>query len=425
MVRHITILILLVFLFSPLSGQQLPSRSEGSLRHNADHYFDRQAYSHAAKLYTKIIIEHPKDREVQFRLADCYRLMREPHRAAQWYGIALHENQAPVEHMFNYASVLCAIEKYQEAKIWFSKYLDSNPKDQRAIAAVKSLKDPRLLYDSLFEVEQMPIDLPGAVFSPVIFNEGLVFVGEGNTGSLLKKVTTWIEGPYFDLYYVPIYDGEPGFPKYFDDKLNSVFHEGPVTFFDGGKKVIFTRSAFRKGDNNTRNLQLMVAEQKPSGSWSSPRKLFHNRNYSVGHPAVNPDGTIIYFSSNKPGGYGGSDLYRSEFKNGRWTEPVNAGPGINTSGNELFPSLGVDGTLYFSSDGQGGLGGLEIFRLVPEQSDKPINMGFPINSAGDDFGLIWEDNASNGYFSTDRTGQDRIYRFEMKAQLVNAAVPVN
>ena len=411
--------------FGQIVGKHISLRSESSLRQHADSYFERNAFSHAAKLYNKIILEHPDDQELQLRLADCYRMLREPHSAEQWYRLALKRHQAEPEHLFSFASVLCATGKYQEATNWFTRYLALKPSDQRALAAVESLKNPQLLFDSRYEVQQLPIEIPGAVFSPVIFNDGLVFVGEGATGSLVKKMTTWIEGPYFDLYYVPLNQDKPGFPKYLDDRLNSVFHEGPATFFDGGNKVIITRSAFKKGQEDTRNLQLMIAERKPNGTWTSPKKLFHHQDYSIAHPAITQDGKVLYFSSDKPGGFGGSDLYRSELVDGQWTDPVNAGPQINTSGNELFPSLDADGTLFFSSDGHGGLGGLEIFRADLSGTSDPVNLGYPINSPGDDFGLVWHEDANKGYFSTDRSGQDRIFRFERKRQLVNAAVPVN
>ena len=416
MKRIITIGALLLILgFGSLNGQigrYIALRSESSIRNHAEIYFERQAYSHAAKLYQKIIREHPKDQVVKLRLGDCYRLLREPHNAAYWYGQVMTNDQSSSEHLFHYASVLCATKKYQQAKSWYLEYLKVSPNDQRAIAALESLENPNELFDARFEVEQLSIEIPGAIFSPAIYGDGLVFVGEGNTGSLVKKMTTWTEGPYYDLYYIPIADGKPGYPKYLDDRLNSVFHEGPATFFEQGNKVIFTRSAFHKGDDDTRNLQLMTAERNASGNWSSPKKLFHHENYSIGHPAINKHGTIIYFASDMPGGYGGSDLYRTEFKNGAWQQPVNAGPVINTAGNELFPSLDGDDMLYFASDGLGGLGGLDIFNADPNGRNQPDNLGFPINSPGDDFSITWAPSNTFGYFSSNRNGVDRIFRFK-------------
>jgi len=415
--RVITIgALLMVIMTGSLNGQisrHIALRSESSIRSHAELYFERQAYSHAAKLYQKIFKEQPDDQEVKLRLADCYRLLREPHNAAYWYGQVLKHDRSSIEHLYYYASVLCAIKKYQLAKYWYLEYLKVRPKDQRAIAVLESLDNPQLLFDDRFEVEQLSIELQGAVFSPALFDEGLVFVGEGTTGSLVKKITTWIEGPYFDLYYVPLTDGKPGYPKYLDDKLNSVFHEGPATFFEQGNKVIFTRNAFNKGDEDTRYLQIMTAERKPSGNWTSPKKLFHHENYSIGHPAINKDGSIIYFASNMPGGYGGTDIYRTDYKNGAWQEPVNAGPSVNTAGNELFPSLDELGMLYFASNGLGGLGGLDIFKVCTSNHDQPENLGFPINSPGDDFGIIWLPNNTNGYFSSNRKGADRIFSFKL------------
>ncbi len=361
----------------------------------------------------KIIREHPEDQEVKLRLGDSYRLMREPHNAAYWYGQVMKKDQSSSEHIFYYASALCSTKKYQQAKYWYLEYLKTNPYDQRATAALESLNNPQLLFDDRFEVKQLSIELPGAVFSPAIFGEGLVFVGEGNTGSLVKTLTTWNEGPYYDLYYVPLANGKPGYPKYLDDNLNSVLHEGPATFFEEGSKVIFTRSRFKKGNGETRHLQLMIAERKSSGNWGSPRKLFHQEDYSIGHPAVNNEGTTIYFASNMPGGYGGTDIYRTDLNNGVWQEPANVGPGINTAGNELFPSLDDEGVLYFASNGLGGLGGLDIFKASPDSHNQPENLGFPINSQGDDFGIIWAPNSTFGYFSSDRKGIDQIFSFQL------------
>ena len=412
--RAIAIIVFLIFAgLEPINcqiGKYVTLRSESSIRIHAETYFEIQAYSHAAKLFQKIIRAHPDDLQVKLRLADCYRMMREPHTAVYWYQVALNEDRTSTEHLFHYASVLCAVKKYTKAKYWYSEYLKMRPDDQRAEAALTSLENPEELVDDRYEVEQLAIDLPGAVFSPTILGDGLVFVGEGNTGSLVKKMTTWIEGPYFDLYYVPLRDEGPGYPKYLDDKLNSVLHEGPAVFYEQGNKVIFTRSAFKKGEEDTRQLQLMMAERNPSGNWTSPRKLFHHDGYSIGHPAINDEGDIIFFASNMPGGFGGSDIYRTEFKNGSWQEPVNAGPRVNTPGNELFPTVDERGVLYFASNGHGGLGGLDIFKFETKGWDKPQNLGYPINSQGDDFGINWTTQNEVGYFSSNRKGTDRIFK---------------
>ena len=420
--------LLFLFLISPTIAQipQIELRSASSIRKHADIYYERQAYSHAAKLYHKVITQYPDDPGIQYRLGDCYRLLREPINAAYWYGKALKSDSSNPEYMLHYASVLCASKRYQLAKHWYLAYLEVLPNDQRAINALESLKDSQHLFDTRYQVKPLKIDLAGDVFGPALLDNGLVFVGEGNTGSLVKKITTWQEGPYFDLYFVSLNNqGQPGYPRYFDDNLNSVFHEGPAIFYDQGKKVILTRSSFKRGEEDTRNLQLMVAERKPNGSWGSPKKLFHHPDYSIGHPAINPEGDVIYFSSNKPGGFGGTDLYRSELIDGQWQEPENAGPEINTAGNELFPSLDMHGILYFSSNGHGGLGGLDIFRIDLARPHNPANLGYPINSQADDFGIIWVPGENSGYFSTDRTGQDRIYQFKENLQLVKAAVPDN
>lgn len=204
-----------------------------------------------------------------------------------------------------------------------------------------------------------------------------------------------------------------------------MLHEGPAVFFDQDRKVIFTRSNGRKSPDDTRNLQLMIAEKKPSGKWSTPKKLFANPGYSTAHPATYDQGTVLYFSSDRPGGYGGSDIYRSRFANGSWSQPENLGPAVNTAGNELFPTLDSEGILYFASNGHGGLGGLDIFRFKTTETGELVNLGYPINSSADDFGIIFSQDQMEGYFSSRRTGADRIFRFEKQPQLAKVAVPVN
>ncbi len=423
----ICLFIFVVILASPITAQTDTNRPEtpgSSLQRHAETYFERQAYRHAIRLFTKIVIKHPESQHAKLRLADCYRLLRQPGKAAYWFDQAMDDQQISSAHVYHYASVLAENGEYQKAKKWYYKYLKDEPHDSRALAALESLHYYEQLIGNQYLVKQLEIKLQGGVFSPAPYRNGLVVVGEGNTGGLARKVATWNEEPYFDLYYVPIANGKPGNPRYLDSKLNSVYHEGPVTFFDQGKKVILTRSAGRKGTENRRNLQLMISEQSSSGKWSIPRKLFANPNYSNGHPTVDIQGKVIYFSSDKPGGYGGSDLYRSEYIDGTWTEPVNLGPEVNTAGNELFPNLDSEGNLYYSTDGRGGLGGLDIFRFDKE-ANSVVNLEYPINSPSDDFGIVWQKDLQQGYFSSNRNGVDRVFSFRKIPHLAKVTVPDN
>jgi outer membrane protein OmpA-like peptidoglycan-associated protein/tetratricopeptide (TPR) repeat protein len=210
--------------------------------------------------------------------------------------------------------------------------------------------------------------------------------------------------------------------------LNTKYHEGPATFSKDGNRVIFTRNNFNNGEykvsqDGINKLKLYSAELI-NGKWTNVEELpFNSDEYSNGHPAYNPDNSVLYFASDRPGGFGGTDLYVTRFKGDTWTEPVNMGPVVNTSGSEMFPFVDSNGNLYFSSDGHPGMGELDVFFSPMEaynSAKKVINLGAPINSNKDDFGLITDAERSEGYFSSNRKNggkDDDIYRFRREGPL--------
>ncbi|WP_019987470.1 carboxypeptidase regulatory-like domain-containing protein [Rudanella lutea] len=214
----------------------------------------------------------------------------------------------------------------------------------------------------------------------------------------------------------------------FSQSLNTKYHEGPATFSKDGTRVIFTRNnytdgKYRESSDGVNKLKLYAAEQK-NGVWAEAKELVFNSNeYSTGHPSLGPGANgepdqMLYFASDMPGGFGGTDIYVARWEKDRWGTPVNLGPEVNTKGNELFPFVDEKGSLYFSSDGHAGLGDLDIF-FAPMSNDglkakTVINMGEPINSNKDDFGIVTDGERKLGYFSSNRRNggaDDDIYRF--------------
>ncbi|WP_373511666.1 OmpA family protein [Persicitalea sp.] len=208
----------------------------------------------------------------------------------------------------------------------------------------------------------------------------------------------------------------------FNKSTNSKYHEGPVSFSGDGNRAIFTRNNYKDGkrkvsEEGVKRLKLYSSELV-NGTWSNIKELpFNSDEYSTGHPALNPDNTLLYFASDRPGGEGGTDIYVSRLEDGKWSEPTNMGPEVNTEGKEMFPYIDPNGQLYFSSDGHPGLGGLDVFFAPLEtyaKAKKSINLGAPINSDKDDFGLITDGERMEGYFSSNRKESrtdDDIYRF--------------
>lgn len=210
--------------------------------------------------------------------------------------------------------------------------------------------------------------------------------------------------------------------------INSKYHEGPSAFFKDGSKVIFTRNNFlngktRRSSDGITKLKLYIGEADKDG-WKNIKELpFNSDDYSVGHPALSPDEKLLFFASDMPGGFGGTDIYVSRFNGTQWEQPTNLGKNINTKGNEMFPFVDDKGNLYFSSDGHAGLGELDIFfsqvdGIVPK--GRVINLGSPINSSKDDFGILTDGFRKAGYFSSNRKrggDDDDIYKFDRECEL--------
>jgi outer membrane protein OmpA-like peptidoglycan-associated protein len=262
----------------------------------------------------------------------------------------------------------------------------------------------------------------GLEFSPTFYEDGIVFISTNTAG--LKKITD-------DALKLPAMsilrarrgtDGLLTAPEPFAKELSSLYHEGPVCFDRTAETVFFSRNAVIDGKekiakDKTQKMRLYWSK-KTGGVWSEPTPLpFNTNEFDDCHPAISIDGDKLFFSSNRPGGLGGMDIYVSYKVGESWSEPVNLGAGVNTKGNDAFPFIHADNTLYFASDGQSDRkGGFDLYYAIPEgtQWTKPINMGEPFNTGGDDFGLIVDLNKINGYYSTNGNGGaggDEIFNF--------------
>lgn len=281
------------------------------------------------------------------------------------------------------------------------------------------------------------LNTPKLDFSPMYYQDGLVFVSTRKLASL-EKIDHWLNDNCMDLYYAPLKGEHFSEPTSFSDQLNTKFHEGPVSFSDDEQKVFFTRNNFQDGkrgksDDKITKLKIYSAVFK-KGLWKDITELsFNSKNIDVCHPALSADERVMVFSSSEgKGAQGGMDLYVSYWVGNNWTEPVNLGPDINTPGNEVFPYIYNDGRLYFSSNGHGGVGGLDLFMAMSMGDDTmtkwafPMNIGAPFNSSHDDFGLILNKEGTEGYLTSNRLGgkgQDDIYQFRLDETSLEAVKP--
>lgn len=259
-------------------------------------------------------------------------------------------------------------------------------------------------------------------FSPTFYEDGIVFISTNVEVSKKKNVDEKQDLMMTILRSRRDAEGVLQVPEVFAKELTTMNHEGPVCFDRTAETVFFSSNAVEGGKDKFAKDKVqhtrLYLSKKENGVWSAPTPLpFNNNEFDDFHPAISIDGDKLFFASNRPGGLGSTDIYVAYKLGESWSEPVNLGAGVNTTGRDAFPFIHADNTLYFASDGQTDRkGGFDMYYVIPEgtQWTKPINMGEPFNTGGDDFGLIVDLNKINGYFSTNGAGGaggDEIYNF--------------
>jgi outer membrane protein OmpA-like peptidoglycan-associated protein len=254
-------------------------------------------------------------------------------------------------------------------------------------------------------------------FSPVYYKNGIVFSSNRITG--LSVHSTSQNKGLFKIYYIDTAGkSDSKRPKLFSKNLTTILNDGPVTFNKTQDTIYYSRNQDIKSKlsviSSPRNKLGIFSAVMIAGQWTKIRELrINNEWYNITTPCLSPDGKKLYFASDKSGGFGGSDLYYSLWKNDRWEDPVNLGPVINTSGNESYPFINSAGNLFFSSDGHPGYGGKDIFFSKFSDSTwlEPVLLDPPINSKFDDFAFIADSLMDEGYFSSNRGNKVDIYHY--------------
>lgn len=274
-----------------------------------------------------------------------------------------------------------------------------------------------------FKLEFMSFNSKDNDYHAVPYKNGFVFSSSRNSSwGILYESTTGDE--FTDLFYVAPVNGTTNWtkPKKFSNAINSRLSEGPFCFNKTGDVIYFTTNSSTTGKDHQGalskiNTLKIFKSEFINNAWSSPQPfIFNNNNFGIGHPSLSLDGKRLFFASNMPGGYGGSDIYVSYLSKGQWGKPINLGNKINTKANEVFPFIADNGILYFSSNGHQGHGKLDIYSASFENSEwKGVkNLEAPINSGDDDISFILDSDGKFGYFSSDRRNgkEDNIYRFQ-------------
>lgn len=405
------------------AGCRTPKLSE------ADAQFQRGEYYDASVTYKKVYNklrkkeERPQRGEVAFKMGRCYRLLNMSARASAAFQNALRYEYPDSTTHFMLAQALHADGKYAAALRSYDKYLEFCPDDSLAINCAEGCRTAQEIRarGSRYVVKQAKLfNSRRADFCPMYLGadcDQIYYTSttEKATGDKKSEITGMKNADVF--FSKKNEKGEWERPEPVVGELNTEFEEGIVAFSPDAQTMYLTKA--RRELNAPTSVEIYTSTRSDA-KWSAPVKfeITADTLSTFGHPAVSPDGEYLYFVSDMPGGYGGKDIWRISLKE-RQGSLVNLGPDINTEGNDDFPYVRSDGSLYFSSDGHPGMGGLDIFRAtaVGDPADlrwKVENMGFPINSAGDDFGITFG-KGEDGFFSSNRgdaRGYDHIYSFE-------------
>ncbi len=371
---------------------------------------------------------------IQYQLGNCYYRYREVEKAQESYekAIKLKYDKTQPDVYLKLAQVQKEQSAYEEAKRNFKKYhglsgdIKGKEGEESCNLSLNLMKDKtryKVAEETVLNTEDYDMS---PLFASSKYDE-LYFTSDrkGATGEIHNDRTG---GQNKDVWYTKRDNkGHWSQPTILNQGINTEHDEGAAVVDKRGKTMVFTRCIHDKKKSLGCDLYTAVKKGK---NWADAEKIklrpdgFEDSAMAVGHPTLSPDGKFLLFASNMPGGQGGLDIWMSEYdkREKTWKKPVNLGPTINTKGNEMFPTLRSNGDLYISSDGHAGLGGLDNFKCKKTgnmQWDKPKNMGVPLNSQADDYGIIFEGSKERGLFTTNRKGKTRddIWSFNLPPKI--------
>jgi peptidoglycan-associated lipoprotein len=436
-------------IFSFFISNSLQAQRKNRVTKKADDAFAAEMYFEASELYKKGY-KKTKNKaiksEIQFKQAECYRYQNKYKKAALGYKKAIkanYDNGNPIA-IYWYAKMLMSNGNYEKALEQFKKYQKKSPKDKRAEASIIScqfainwLENPTRYAIAIWtngdKLNPKKQNSKSSDFSPAYGNRDYtkIYFVSSRPGSSNDRIDERTGEFFYDIYSSELNKkGHWSKPKAVESPINTDHHEGALCLNQNGTTMFFTTC--QSENKKELGCEISISVQKGT-TWQPLNKLevIVDSNTTIGHPTISPDEKQIIFSADMEGGWGGNDLWMvTKVARGQWSKPANLGPNVNTPGDEMFPFLHNDGSLYFSSDRHAGMGGFDIFKSELDENGlytkKPINLKYPINSSADDFGWIVERNTEKGFFTSNRkfwtgndgvqnktNGSDNIYMFKL------------
>jgi outer membrane protein OmpA-like peptidoglycan-associated protein len=393
----------------------------------ADKKYDSYAYVDAIKTYERVAEKGYKSEELFKKLGNAYYFNAQLEDAARWYGeLFIMTTDLEPEYYYRYSSSLRSIGENDKANEMMAKFNQSSGNDSR----VKLFEKNRNYLEEIkensgrYQIEDAGVNSQYSDYGTAIYLDKIVFASARDTGTLGRRIHTWTNQHFTNLYVSDWAQGmAPGIPVRLDESINTKFNESTPAFTKDGNTMYFTRNNYlngkRRKNGNDITLVKIYKATLENGSWANVTELpFNSDNYSTAHPALSPDEKTLYFASDMPGTIGRSDLFKVQInEDGAFGIPQNLGRPINTEGRETFPFVNDENEIYFTSDRHPGLGGFDVFVAKINTNgkfNKVQNLGADVNSPKDDFAYWIDAKSRKGFFSSNRDGgqgYDDIYKF--------------
>lgn len=452
----------LILLFCLAASAVLAQKLDKNLE-KADQYFKDYKYAEAIKLYKPIADDTAKEnRNVIRKLADCYRKVNDYKNAENYLSKVVEFPNISSKYFLYYGQSLYTNGKNTQAIQWIDKYLAINPQDAEAKDLMLSAKNattdgtspgdkkPTLSAVNFqktkpsinYTFAALPyINTQASEYGAIPNHEGIIYCST-MLDRLLQKTDKSTNSGYLNMYQVKLKPDSVGNMGYSDiERLKGVvngmsFNTGTACLSADEQTLYYTKNNYTAGESTTNKkdevvLKIFSAKRNGDAGWTGEQELeFNSLSYSCAYPTISQDGHTLYFTSNRGGGVGGVDIFVAKLQtNGKWGKVENAGKMVNTLGNERFPFLHADGSLYFSSDGQpGSLGGMDIYRAIPDSNGKFVkieHLKAPFNSDGDDFSFYIDALDTKGFLASNRMGGqggDDIYGFGIPTSYVTVSI---
>lgn len=396
----------------------------------AKELFEAMRYKEAAVMYNTHLENHSEPTAALLKnAADANFYVQDSKHALKWYErlYALKGEQLSEVEFLRYQQSLRGTENYAKADELVKIHLRQKGQSKQidAFNAQRKYNDSLSKTASLYTIKNLAINSSKSDFGAAFYADKVIYASSKDTTQVNSKLYSWNQQPFLSLYAADrnAADGSLFREQHVFPEIRSAFHEATVAFSPDYKTIYYTTNTTNakhkplKDNKGFTNLQIIKGSVENGKIVKTQKIAINNIDYSVGHPAVSPDGKWLFFVSDMPGGYGETDIYVAEIKaDGDVQNPVNLGANINTVGRDMFPFF-VGDRLFFASEGHYGFGGLDIYMamdLGKLNFGTAKNLGSPINSNADDFGFIMDSKLAYGYFSSNRVGgqgDDDIYSF--------------